>query len=188
MPAKDKQDPKHILIVDCETDSPKPQQAQMLEIAIARLNLDNGEAQLAFDSFIRPQYDGWRDCWFVQNAKIPESVIDIAPPIEVVREQIVGILDSAPVTAYNLSFDLQVLFRHGVKIKQVWPCLMLTCKPILKLPGYYGDWKFPKFEEAWAHFFPRDSYSQQHRAGSDVLQEAKLAYALDQKGYFSRKK
>jgi Exonuclease len=181
-----------ILIVDTETDSPKPQEAQMLQCAIARLDLDTGETKLVFDSFIRPQGgNGWRNCWFLTNANIPEAVIEAAPPFSQVKAQVEEILQTAPVTAYNLAYDLQVLYRAGCFREQrpnVWPCLMLTCTPICKLPGKYGDRKYPKFIEAYSRFFPNEHFEEKHRAGYDVMQEAKLAYALDQKGYFSRKK
>jgi hypothetical protein len=36
---------------------------------------------------------------------------------------------------------------------------------------------------AWAHFFPGQPFEERHRAGHDVLHEAKLAIALYQSGF-----
>ena len=89
-----------------------------------------------------------------------------------------------PITAYNIDFDFSILIRHGVKITEPWPCLMLTCAPILKLPGS-GDYKYPKFSEAWHHFFPDESLVDTHRAGPDAINEAKLALELYRGGHLN---
>ncbi len=58
-----------------------------------------------------------------------------------------------------------------------------TCKDILQLPGYYGDYKYPRFSEAWSHFFPGDVFVEKHRAGYDAYKEAMLAIAMFDKGF-----
>ena len=174
---------KELLIIDTETDSVRPEVANILELAMAKLNLESGEIEIIFDSLIRPESSNdWRDCWFMDNSHIPQTTIEQAPIFSEVKEQFAKLL-TAPVTAFNISYDRTVLRRHGIALVNLWPCLMLTCKPILKLPGYYNDYKYPKFSEAWRYFFPQEPFEEKHRAGWDVSHEAALAFALYQKGY-----
>ncbi|MDD4874693.1 MAG: hypothetical protein PHE15_06985, partial [Dehalococcoidales bacterium] len=135
-----------------------------------------------FDSLILPENDNWRECWFMKNSHLPEYSIETALKFSEVKEKFAALL-TAPVTAYNLSYDRRVMRRHGLPIENVWPCLMQTCTPILKLPGYYNDYKYPKFSEAWHYFFPDLPFVERHRAAWDVLHEAKLAYLLYQQGF-----
>ncbi len=176
-----------ILVVDTETDSVKPQSANILEIGLASVDLDTGKTDLLWDSFVHPPgLEWWVDCFFMKNSGIDPDLIRAAPTIEEMEYGVEAYLSLEAVTAFNLYFDREVLFRHGIKIPNTWPCLMLTAKDILKLPGRYGDWKYPKFTEAWDYFFPDTPFEEKHRAGHDALHEAKLAYALYQRGYFNK--
>ena len=173
---------KELLIIDTETDSTNPDAANILEISMAKVDLESGQVEVVFDSLILPETNNWRDCWFMQNSHLPESSIETAPKFSEVKDKFAALL-TAPVTAYNLFYDRRVMRRHGLPIENVWPCLMRTCTSILKLPGYYGDYKYPKFTEAWNHFFPQEPFTEKHRAGWDAAHEAKLAHKLYQQGY-----
>jgi DNA polymerase-3 subunit epsilon len=191
---------KNLLIIDTETDSTNPDLANILELALARLDLETGQVDIVFDSLIlpdRPYLPGeLEECWWMQHSHVPVSFIQTALKFSEVRNDFAAILAVAPVTAYNLYYDRRVLRRHGLPIENVWPCLMQTCTPILKLPGHYhnpfpshygpddyGDYKYPKFTEAWNYFFPDLPFVERHRAAWDALHEAKLAYRLYRDGY-----
>lgn len=65
------------------------------------------------------------------------------------------------VLAFNIEYDYNVthaeLTRHGQTLAYLESkprlCAMLGSKDILKLPGYYGDYKWPSLDEAHKHFF-----------------------------------
>ena len=178
-----------IYVVDTETDNVKPELANILEIGMASVDLLNGQVELLFDTFVCPNGgQGWQDCWFMINSSLDADLIRRAPKLSDMEYGLQAYLDLGPVTAFNLSFDRRVLARNGFHIGDTWPCLMLTAKDILKLPGFYGDYKYPKFSEAWRYFFPNDLFEEKHRAGHDALHEAMLALTLYQRGYFSGRK
>ena len=177
-----------LLIIDTETDSPKANLARIMEVAVGSVDLETGSTELLLDSLVRPDgLDTWRSCWFMENSGIACEAIEAAPPFAQIKGYVEELLKTGPATAYNLPYDLQVLYRHGLRVPQTWPCLMHTCTPICRLPGRYGDYKYPKFSEAYAHFFPGETFQEKHRAGYDVLHEAKLAYALYKGGYLRMK-
>lgn len=174
---------KSLLIVDVETDSNHPHHAHILEIAVARLNLGTGTVELPVDTLVRPDCpeDNWHGCWFMENSGVPAKLIRQALTFDSIRPRLESEIQG-PITAYNTEFDFTVLGRHGVDIPKPWPCLMLTCTPILRLPGR-SDYKWPKFSEAWHHFFPHERLTESHRAGPDAVNEAKLAFELYKGGY-----
>jgi len=176
----------NILVVDVETNSVNPQRADILEVGMAMVELATGATELLVDTLINPDCpeSEWLHCWFMEHSGINPDEIRQAPKFAAVKEEIQQHLLEYPVTAFNRSYDHQVLYRHGVKLPKLWPCLMLTCKDILKLPGFHGDFKYPKFSEAWNWFFPGEYFNEKHRAGHDVMHEARLAVALYQGEYF----
>ena len=175
---------ENLLIIDIETDSLNTRSAHILELGVASLDLGSGKIDLLIDTFVRPDCseNSWNQCWYMNNSGVSAEDIRDAPDFNVIRPQLENEL-KYPATAYNNEFDFSILAQHGIKILQPWPCLMRTCTPILKLPGKYGDYKFPKFIEAWHHFFPHERLVDAHRAGADAINEARLAFELYRGGY-----
>jgi len=75
--------------------------------------------------------------------------------------------------AHNTAFDLQIIDRsfkffglHWKKPKNIY-CTMMMAKDILKLPGEYKDYKYPKLRESFEHFF-HTSQQEYHDALLDV--------------------
>jgi DNA polymerase III alpha subunit (gram-positive type) len=178
-----------IFVVDVETDSVKPQLANILEIGMASVDLDTGQIELLFDTLVCPPgLDGmepWLNCWFMQNSHVDPDLIRKAPKLADIKTGIEAYLALGPVTAYNLSFDLAVLNHNGIETHQTWPCLMQTAKFACKIPGKFG-YKLPKFSEAWAFFYPNEPFEEKHRAAYDAMHEAQLALSLSRRGYFWR--
>jgi DNA polymerase III subunit epsilon len=61
--------------------------------------------------------------------------------------------------AHNTAFDLQIIERslkfhnvNFVKPRKIY-CTMMMAKDVLQLPGEYGDYKYPKLQETFEHFF-----------------------------------
>jgi len=176
---------ERFLIVDVETTSTNPQRADILEIGLVSVDPSSRKIDPIIDTLICPECEEevWLNCWFMTNSRLDPDLIRQAPKFASVREEVQRQVAALPVTAFNLNYDVQVLYRHQVKLPKRVPCLMLTCKDILCLPGYYNDYKYPKFSEAWGHFFPGEPFEEKHRAGHDVLHEARLAVALYERGY-----
>ncbi len=174
-----------ILVVDLETTSTNPQYADILEIALVSVDLSDGQVQPIIDTLVCPECDDeeWLECWFMSNSKLDPDLIRRAPKFAAVRGVLQEQANTLPVTAFNRSYDIQVLYRHQVRTLMRAPCLMLTCKDVLCLPGYHGDYKYPKFSEAWSYFFPGQAFEDKHRAGHDATHEAKLAAAMYSRGF-----
>ncbi len=75
--------------------------------------------------------------------------------------------------AHNLSFDLQIIARDFSYLKKSFRqpknlhCTMMSTKDIIKLESDFDDYKFPKLEETYKHFF-NISYFDWHDALADV--------------------
>ncbi|MFH1088207.1 MAG: exonuclease domain-containing protein [Chloroflexota bacterium] len=173
-----------ILVVDLETTSTNPQRAHILEVGLVSVDLATGLIEPLMDTLVCPESgeEEWLDCWFMANCKLDPELIRRAPKFAAIRQSLQEHLLALPVTAFNRSYDVQVLFRHQVQVPQRAPCLMLTCKDILCLPGRFGDYKYPKFSEAWREFFPEEPFEEKHRAGYDALCEATLALTMYERG------
>lgn len=174
-----------LLVVDLETTSTNPQRADILEVALALVDLKKGETSILLDTLIQPDspQEEWADCWFMEHSALKPDLILQAPKFAGrIKDEIQAACYLGPLTAFNLNYDIQILYRHGIKVYNRAPCLMLTCKDILCLPGYYGDYRYPKFSDTWLYFFPNEPFEAKHRAGHDVLHEAKLAIELYKQG------
>ena len=173
-----------LLIVDTETTSVNPQDANILEIALATVDLDSGQIDFVVDTLVCPECreEVWLNSWFMSHSGLDPDLIRSAPTFSSIRREIQEHVSQLPTTAYNLYYDAGVLYYHQVNLPIRAPCLMLTCADVLKSTGY-GKYKWPKFSEAWAYFFPNDDFKEEHRADYDVLHEAELAVVLYKLGY-----
>lgn len=79
------------------------------------------------------------------------------------------------VVAFNVKFDSLVLRAFCAKLGQPdllagksIHCAMLEMKDILKIPGKFGDYKFPSLAEAYAHVTGGEEIEDAHDAMADV--------------------
>lgn len=89
---------------------------------------------------------------------------------------------SSVMVAHNIQFDLLImdgeLFRHAGGSK-AWGeardtfCTMQAMTPICKLPGNYGDFKWPRLQEAHKHAFGVE-FDGAHDALADVRACARI--------------
>jgi DNA polymerase-3 subunit epsilon len=87
-------------------------------------------------------------------------------------------------TAFNRKFDFDFLQSRGIQIPQKLPCPMLLATNVCKLPGKFGNYKWPKVEEAYKHFYPDSEYREIHRGADDAMHEADIVLALYRMGIF----
>ncbi len=90
------------------------------------------------------------------------------------------------IVAHNLSFDLQIIQREVDMLKYIWKkpdnlhCTMMTSKDEMKLEGKFEDYKFPKLQECFDHFFHK-GVQNYHDALLDVQLCRELYFLLRRK-------
>lgn len=179
-----------ILVLDIETTGFLNQGGSIVEIGIVDLDLDNGNITEVYNSLLRESILTAKHReepygWIFRNSDLNPDDVRNAPPAESVFPEVQKILDDYPsgCTAFNKAFDFGFLRDRGLKIKDL-PCPMLLSTDILKLPGRYGSYKWPKVEEAFDFFFPDNDYTELHRGLDDAKHEAMIVYKLYEMGVF----
>lgn len=89
---------------------------------------------------------------------------------------------------HNLNFDMNVLGCEYVRMggdnplieKKVYDT-MLKSTPLLKLPGKFGNYKWPKLQELYQFLF-NEPLAQTHTALDDIRQTAKCYFELQRRG------
>lgn len=87
------------------------------------------------------------------------------------------------VVAHNKSFDLLMLDIEAHHLGREWPmahgefCTMQAMTSVCQLPGNYGDFKWPKLQEAYKHAFGVE-FDGAHDALADVRACAKVYFWL----------
>lgn len=181
-----------ILIFDTETTGKcdfkappeAPHQPRCVQLA-AMLFDPNGEPQSAMNFIIRPQ-----------GFLIPKEASDIhgitnpiaqqlGIPMHVALQAFHQLAKAADVlVAFNIAFDELILrgechhaaHPHLFDSKPKF-CAMLASKDHCRLPGKFGDYKWPKLQEAHRHFFGTD-FEDAHDAFADVRATGKVYFAL----------
>ncbi len=173
---------KRIAILDIETTGFDNKKDLILEIGMVELILESGETNILFDSIVREKgfENDHKDSWVFNNSDLGFEDVQDAPTLKSKRAEIQKLLDSYHVTAYNSTFDFGFLIARGFNITNELPCIMKTCTDIVRIPklGVRGGYKWPKFQEAWDHFFPDTDYQEKHRAADDALHETKILYEM----------
>ena len=186
------------LFFDCETtgkaDFKAPPEAshqpRIVQVGLILAN-DKGEQLARCSLLIKPA--GW------QISEEAQKVHGISPrdcevagvDIRVAMNLIHSLAQQATViSAHNLSFDWLLLeieaTRLGKKLTdmpafaKIEPfCTMLEAIPILKLPGKFGNYKWPSLAETHRHFFGKE-IEKAHDAMADVEACAKCYYAMQE--------
>lgn len=177
-----------ILIIDIETTGLTISD-KIIEIGMVSLDLETGAKEIEYDSLVYEQ--GMtelelRNSWIIKNGWMdPEEVLQ-APSMAMVKPYAQYIIDQYPdgATAFNRKFDFDFLHSRGIRIPVKLPCPMLLATNVCKLPGKYGDYKWPKVEEAYAHLYPDREYKEIHRGADDAMHEADIVLALYRMGIF----
>ncbi|WP_371803937.1 exonuclease domain-containing protein [Candidatus Lokiarchaeum ossiferum] len=175
-----------IAVLDIETTGRTPKTGTIVEIGICLLDLKSHFKSKLFDSTCREvNFDFLHEekllenAWVFQNSSLTIEDVRNGPTWEYIKPKIQKILSKFPVTAYNKQFDFGFLQTRGIKIRKELDCPMIKATPVLKIPGFYDEYKWPSVQEAWEYFFPnRKDYMEEHRAYDDALHEADIVKAL----------
>ncbi len=175
-----------IAIIDIETTGRTPKTGTIVEIGICLLDLETQFKSKLFSSTCREAnfeslFEGnqLEKAWIFLNSSLKIEEIKKGPTWEEIKPKIQKIVNKFPMTAYNKQFDLGFLKDRGIKITREADCPMIRATPVLKLPGYYEEYKWPNVQEAWNYFFPNKlDYTEEHRAYDDAYHEADIVFAL----------
>jgi len=188
------------LFVDCETTGLPPRRGtppdqfdawpRLVQVAWA-LHDDEGNS-LGFDSrIVRPE--GFEIPLGASNVHGITTERALAE-----GEEIHGVLDALEaaaakarqVVAHNAAFDGPVIAAEYFRMGRRPPfepgamrCTMETGKHFTKIPGRYGDWKWPTLKELHERLF-LEGFDGAHDAGADVSACARCYYGLLGRGYW----
>ncbi len=166
-----------IIVLDIETTGFDPYLNMICEIGICTLNLLDGQIKPIFHIVCKEENKEFDDnSWIFQNSDLTTYTVRNAPYLHEYREELQGILNLGPCTAYNQSFDFSFLNSRDFKIPKKFWDPMHRLIPILKIPRYNG-YKWPSVQEAYDFFFRKERYIESHRALDDAKHEAKIIYA-----------
>ena len=94
------------------------------------------------------------------------------------------------ILAHNLNYERQMIHVELMRLRAVgdwWKqrnddmrCTMEGSKDVLKLPGRYGDWKYPKLSEAHGVLCPGVPFKTEHRSLGDARAALRVWRALQQ--------
>ena len=178
-------DMNKILVVDLETTDLRPSKGDIIEIGAVLLSAD-GTIEKAIDVVVKPTkpVEMWQDCWTLKNTDLTVEAVLAGRSLIKVRDSLQVLLWHYPVTSYNRNFDIGYLEYNGFRARWVIACPMLIASGILKLPGNYSNYKWPKLQEAWDYFFPGGACKTHHRALDDARCVAQLIQKLRELGYY----
>lgn len=178
-----------ILVIDIETTGFSHSNDFILEIGAVELNLQTKEIKVVFDERIIEE--GLTDeklekSWIWENSDISSTFKESAITLEDARIVFQSILDKYPLgfTAFNKKFDEGFLEDRNFKLPKSLDCPMLLSTDVVKIKGKYGKYKWPKVQEAYDFFFPRNDYIEKHRGADDAYNEAKIVHKLYELGLF----
>ncbi len=183
---------KNILVIDIETTNFLDRGGSIVEVGAVALDLESGETETVLDQVCREamltaKHREHPFGWIFRNSSLTVDEVRDGMPFEELQPRIQEVVDSYPLgaTAFNRNFDFDFLEDRGIRFGRKLPCPMLVATPICRLlPIRYGDYKWPKVEEAWRHFFPDRPYVEQHRGADDAHHEALIVHALYERGHF----
>ncbi len=178
-----------ILIIDIETTGFINKGGKIVEIGIVELDTENGNRKVVFDKVTHEKgitRNEVENSWIIKNSDLSVEDVRLSKRLDLLKNEIQGIINNYPagVTAYNRSFDFDFLESRGFKFPKKLPCPMILSTNILKLPGKYGDFKWPKVEEAYDYFFSNNNYTEKHRGADDAMHEAEIVFELVKRGIF----
>lgn len=113
---------------------------------------------------------------------------DGEPLAHVLSEFKSAVLWADMLVGHNLNFDMNVIGCEYVRMGGDSPLIekkvydtMLKAAPLLKLPGKYGNYKWPKLQELYQFLF-NEPLAQTHTALDDIRQTAKCYFEMQRRG------
>lgn len=146
----------------------------IVQIAAILVDDDKGEI-LSMVAIVKP--DGWEipEGAAAIHGITTEMALEYGMPLVVVMGYFSHLCRLADqIIAHNVEFDLGMVGFETSRLGKpntsaALPnyCTMLGTKDICKIPGQYGDWKWPKLMEAYKHLFGEE-FDGAHDALADL--------------------
>lgn len=179
-----------ILIVDIETTDFLNKGGKIVEIGMVALDLKTGGRTKVMDEVVYEpgiKRQEVEDSWIVKNSSLTVEMVQKGLNLDRIKNMVQALIKAYPLgaTAYNNSFDFGFMESRGFVFPKKLDCPMLLSKDILKLPGKYGDYKWPKVTECMQYFFPEEDYEEEHRGFSDAMDEARIVHELYMRKIFT---
>lgn len=133
-----------------------------------------------------------------EGVEIPEAVVEIhgisneiadaygfdKDHVDAVFARMIELADV--VVAHNIDFDLNIIQTNLPKsqaliIAKEHYCTMLNSMNMLKIPGRFGKFKWPKLIESYKFFFDGQEFDNAHDAMADVRACRDVYFALNDK-------
>lgn len=186
-----------IYVLDSETTGLKGYPYDhVVDIGVCKVSLQDGTVEEIYSSVVGHDVDSWdqatRGAWIFENTDLTLEEVAAATPAAEVAEKLREILRGQFSTSFNVDFDFRkFLFHPPWELEQVislTPCIMRKAMPICAIPGYYGDYKFPRLQEAYDMIVPGDPAgikgNQTHRALSDAVMASHILIQLERMGKY----
>lgn len=177
---------KNILIFDCETTGlpvsytasfkDKDNWPRIIQLAWELCD-ETGRTIEKSCNLVKP--DGWQmptgDFWIEHGYTQEQNEAEGIPMLDLLKDFCRVLNECNRVVSHNLGYDKPIIecemyrsnirpinYRHIEKY-----CTKLASAPILKMPGYHGDYKWPSLAEAYQFMFSK-GFDGAHDAGFDV--------------------
>lgn len=180
---------KTILIIDIETSNFLDKGGKILEIGIVELNLEFGERNIIWDKMCHERpitKEEVENAWIIENSDMTVEEVQNSEELKDQKEEIQELINRYEygATAFNNKFDFGFMENSGFTFPKKLDCPMLLSTDIVKLPGKFGNYKWPSVEEAYKFFFPDSNYVELHRGADDALHESEIVLELFKRGIF----
>lgn len=100
--------------------------------------------------------------------------------------------NATKIIGHGVQFDRSIIASALAKLgatgdwwlqqSRKFACTMELSTDVLRLPGEFGQFKFPTLEEAHNFFFPNQPYTPAHRADEDIQACVRVARRLEEIG------
>jgi len=168
----------------------------VVDIGICAVDLGEGTVKEAYSSVVGYDTSVWdyptQHAWIFENTDLTLNDVDEAPPFMDVVQEVQEVLKHENITSFNIGFDMdKFLYREPWSLQNIcteMPCIMLASMDVCKIPGYYGQYKWPKLAEAYEAITVDDPADikghQTHRALSDAVMASHILLGLWDKGQY----
>ena len=116
-----------------------------------------------------------KDSWIFTKSNLTFKDVEEAQSLEAYFDELQALFTMYHTVAFNLSFDKRFLARDGFIFNKT-KCLMESVKKYVVFKNENDRTVKPSVEEIYNYFLVEDGdkYVEQHRAGSDAIDEAKI--------------
>jgi len=190
-----------IYVLDTETTGLNGYPSDLVvDIAICRVDPKRGTVDNVYSSVVGYKTEDWpeetKNAWIFLNTDLTVDAVSEAPDAKKVAADVANILKGRNVTAFNKDFDLNRFLYHPPwnlhNVIMEADCIMLASKDVCRIEGLYGDYKWPKLEEAYSMIVKGDPAdirgTQTHRALSDAVMASYVLIEMYRNRQYPRKR